>query len=236
MSTDDTCRFCFDGPESKNPLVSPCNCKGSMKYVHVQCIKKWRVNTINPEWHHKCQLCLSDFEVLLRWQKEDLPRHVLFLNILTKRPIVLSFMLVYLHITILSFVPTLNPKLQPQPAHEIISSSLSLKQLYYTNTSYLLYLSMLSATTCIYAITYYNSFWKYIKNKKLYVYLWFSCISSESGRFNSPLLTIFKTLLVAVFTFHLLSPTMFMYIYMLSCIYETHMTIIRQINVAAEIF
>ena len=240
----DACRFCFEGPETNNPLVSPCDCKGSMKYVHVQCIKKWRINTTNPEWHYKCQLCLSDFEVFLRWQKEDLPRDVLCLQILTKRPIVLSFMLVYLHMTILSFVPILNPKQKLQPhaqpltlkVHEIISSSLSLQELYYTNISYILYLSMLSVITCIYAATYYNSFWKYIKNKKLYAYLWFSCISSESGRFNSPLLTIFKTLLVAAFTFPFISPTIFMYIYMLSCIYETHMSIINRINMTAEIF
>jgi hypothetical protein len=234
----DACRFCFEGLEINNPLVIPCKCKGSMKYVHVHCIKKWRTNTTNPEWQHKCQLCLSDFEILLRWQKEDLPRDILCLHFLTKRPIVLSFILLYLHMTLLSFVPILNTKLQPQPVklHEIVSSSLSLQELYYTNISYIVYLSMLSAITCIYAIAYYYSFWKYIKNKKLYAYLWFSFISSESGRFNSPLLTIFKTLLVAVFTFHLLSPTIFIYMYMLSCIYKTHMYIINRINIEAEIF
>ena len=234
MSTDE-CRFCFDGPDSNNPLVNPCKCIGSMKYVHVQCIKKWRLNTTNPEWHYKCQLCLSEFEVFLRWQKEDLPRAVPFLHILTQRPIAVTSTLIYLHVTILSFLPILNPQPKTLEIQEIKTPYLTLQDLYFTNISYLLYLSMLSGITCMYGIAYYNSFWKYIKNKKLYAYLWFGCIS-ESGLFDSPLLIIFKTLIVAAFTFPFMSPTIFLYMYMLSCIYQTHVLIIHRMNIAAEIF
>jgi len=36
------CRICYVEEENKeNPLVEPCICSGSMKYIHLNCLKKW---------------------------------------------------------------------------------------------------------------------------------------------------------------------------------------------------
>jgi len=37
------CRVCYCGEESpaENPLINPCECKGSMKYIHYECLKSW---------------------------------------------------------------------------------------------------------------------------------------------------------------------------------------------------
>ena len=36
------CRICYLEEETKdNPLVQPCTCSGSMKYIHINCLKKW---------------------------------------------------------------------------------------------------------------------------------------------------------------------------------------------------
>ena len=37
------CRICYCGEESpeENPLINPCECKGSMKYIHYECLKNW---------------------------------------------------------------------------------------------------------------------------------------------------------------------------------------------------
>ena len=39
------CRICFGEEDKKinmeNPLISPCLCKGSMKYIHYECLKNW---------------------------------------------------------------------------------------------------------------------------------------------------------------------------------------------------
>ena len=37
------CRICLSGEtnENKNPLICPCICKGSMKYIHYLCLKNW---------------------------------------------------------------------------------------------------------------------------------------------------------------------------------------------------
>lgn len=42
MSDDEKiCRFCFEG-EEEGPLISPCDCRGDQKYVHLQCLRRWQ--------------------------------------------------------------------------------------------------------------------------------------------------------------------------------------------------
>jgi hypothetical protein len=42
-SSEGVCRICLAGDEGEtdNPLISPCNCAGSMKYIHYLCLFKW---------------------------------------------------------------------------------------------------------------------------------------------------------------------------------------------------
>lgn len=36
------CRICFcDDNERDNPLINPCKCSGSMKYIHLMCLRHW---------------------------------------------------------------------------------------------------------------------------------------------------------------------------------------------------
>lgn len=40
------CRICLDEDDPTdiagiNPLITPCNCTGSMRYIHVQCVREW---------------------------------------------------------------------------------------------------------------------------------------------------------------------------------------------------
>jgi E3 ubiquitin-protein ligase DOA10 len=33
------CRFCWcDGTTKENPLVTPCKCIGSVKFIHIECL------------------------------------------------------------------------------------------------------------------------------------------------------------------------------------------------------
>lgn len=70
-TTDDiVCRICLCGEEidnNTNPLISPCKCSGSMKWVHLQCLRTWmsgRLNlssdacTLSFYWRSlECELC-----------------------------------------------------------------------------------------------------------------------------------------------------------------------------------
>ena len=36
------CRICYqEDDEEKNPLIQPCLCSGSLKYIHLNCLKQW---------------------------------------------------------------------------------------------------------------------------------------------------------------------------------------------------
>ena len=64
------CRLCYQSESTiSDPLISPCNCSGTMKYIHLSCLK----NSIKVKYHKKsesyyemflfqnysCEICLS---------------------------------------------------------------------------------------------------------------------------------------------------------------------------------
>ena len=74
------CRICLceDEGEKENPLVSPCNCDGTMKYIHIDCLKGW----VNSKWAQKetqivktylwkiltCELCKQRFPDFVKYE------------------------------------------------------------------------------------------------------------------------------------------------------------------------
>lgn len=75
------CRICLSEDESdpKNPLINPCKCSGTMKFIHLKCLKRWIENkliikekssvTIISCKNLKCELCKANY-----------PRSVFFNN------------------------------------------------------------------------------------------------------------------------------------------------------------
>lgn len=62
------CRYCF---EDTGTLIAPCNCEGSNKYVHQECLAKWQYNSILSQSTHPkyqtniekiCNVCGSEFK------------------------------------------------------------------------------------------------------------------------------------------------------------------------------
>ncbi|XP_050093513.1 E3 ubiquitin-protein ligase MARCHF2-like [Anopheles aquasalis] len=51
------CRICQSSSEELR-LVSPCRCKGTMKYVHLECLEVW----LNRSGLARCELCLHPFQ------------------------------------------------------------------------------------------------------------------------------------------------------------------------------
>ena len=51
------CRICYmEEDDEKNPLVQPCICSGSMKYIHLNCLKHW-INTRSFDKVESNELC-----------------------------------------------------------------------------------------------------------------------------------------------------------------------------------
>lgn len=66
------CRICLERNESEdNPLLTPCKCAGTMKFIHLECLQKWlrgktiiKQNPISTTVVYKslaCELCKTVF-------------------------------------------------------------------------------------------------------------------------------------------------------------------------------
>ncbi|KAI0639512.1 zf-C3HC4-domain-containing protein [Trametes polyzona] len=59
-TSEDTkqCRICLDGevPELGR-LIRPCLCKGSISYVHVKCLQRWRTTSSSKSAFYACPQC-----------------------------------------------------------------------------------------------------------------------------------------------------------------------------------
>ena len=73
MSEAKLCRFCLDTKNRKlNPLINPCRCKGSMEFVHVKCLNRWRL--MDFERNGKtCSLCLTEYVFPRMFEYETIP-------------------------------------------------------------------------------------------------------------------------------------------------------------------
>ena len=73
------CRICYEEKDEKdNPLIQPCNCHGSLKYIHLNCLKQWlKTNTYilyeNNEFcktykykEAECELCKTKLPDYIR--------------------------------------------------------------------------------------------------------------------------------------------------------------------------
>ena len=63
------CRVCLDEEDQKD-LISPCNCAGTTKYIHRDCLENWRATNINEDNYKRCEICHFKYEI----EKQELPR------------------------------------------------------------------------------------------------------------------------------------------------------------------
>ena len=52
------CRICMDLGEGKEEMCAPCLCDGTIKYMHVTCLKEW----IKEKKSIKCELCGEQYK------------------------------------------------------------------------------------------------------------------------------------------------------------------------------
>jgi len=42
LESGKACRICLDDMEEEdNPFITPCKCAGSMKFIHLKCLREW---------------------------------------------------------------------------------------------------------------------------------------------------------------------------------------------------
>ncbi|KAG5497658.1 hypothetical protein JKF63_03923 [Porcisia hertigi] len=63
------CRICRDGDDVA-PLITPCACTGSVRFVHATCLDRWRIESAkrNLTNVNQCEICKETFHVNIgRW-------------------------------------------------------------------------------------------------------------------------------------------------------------------------
>jgi len=95
------CKFCHcpaefpiesrDGEEDEEtmgPLFSPCNCKGSLKYVHVLCLSRWRQVSPNPRSATHCDTCEQTYKLSYLFNVANRPHATAIFTTLTMGTVV----------------------------------------------------------------------------------------------------------------------------------------------------
>jgi len=58
------CRICFAGQDEVDTLgklISPCKCRGSMKWIHVDCLNQWRRASKKESSFFRCDECRHEY-------------------------------------------------------------------------------------------------------------------------------------------------------------------------------
>ncbi|TRY58975.1 hypothetical protein DNTS_014685 [Danionella cerebrum] len=69
--SEDCCRICHCEGDEESPLITPCHCTGSLRFVHQACLQQW----IKSSDTRCCELCKYDFimetklKPLRKWEK-----------------------------------------------------------------------------------------------------------------------------------------------------------------------
>ena len=83
------CRVCLNNDNSsKNPLISACSCKGSLKIIHFNCLQKWLLEKVEITedsliliyiWKEfRCEICKD--KIILNHLVENKRKHLMDKN------------------------------------------------------------------------------------------------------------------------------------------------------------
>ncbi|CAD8048975.1 unnamed protein product [Paramecium primaurelia] len=84
--SNEQCRICLGNAQSSNPLLNPCKCSGSLKYIHLECMKRWLKELTSSSrsseksetylWKLlKCEICQEPYKVI--FQSDGVTYHML---------------------------------------------------------------------------------------------------------------------------------------------------------------
>ena len=76
------CRICLSDIQSEeNPLISPCKCAGTMKFIHLECLQNWLKSRLNLKQNGSalsyfwrtldCELCKEDFPTCIQIREKS---------------------------------------------------------------------------------------------------------------------------------------------------------------------
>jgi hypothetical protein len=95
-----TCRFCLGTSEKyDNIFISPCNCIGSIQYIHTYCLTRWRISQI-PFIDH-CSLCHTNYNVNICIIFESTYLNQIKIRNILRNGVLIFFLVNYIYIFVL---------------------------------------------------------------------------------------------------------------------------------------
>jgi hypothetical protein len=218
MATEPTCRFCFDEElNPRDPLLAPCACAGSMRYIHRDCLRRWQATTENQQFREWCCVCKGPYMVPRRYPLELLPDYNHYnLYYLINSRFAMIVIVHYLHIIAISHTV-------PMPrGFEDADHALAIRL--HTSKALNLYYLLLAIISIPYGFFLF-SFMKHVVNRQLYT-------------FYAPIYFV-RYVAGAVMCLFLVQYSVFpfggLYISLLPCLFLAHTETIRRINMEGTV-
>ena len=87
------CRICFED-DTNEPLLAPCDCSGSMRWVHKSCLQKW----IHMKQSSQCPVCKQEC-IIKKTKRQEIVTCIANSNLVTSLiTAIIGFMLLLLSI------------------------------------------------------------------------------------------------------------------------------------------
>lgn len=104
LDSERVCRICFETESDNNQLIEPCNCSGSMKFVHEDCMKKSILSKSKCLNSVSCEVCKSRIRMQVKFTykfscnclKEDIYKLGLFIILTGIITTIMSLIIAYL--------------------------------------------------------------------------------------------------------------------------------------------
>lgn len=91
-NTENICRICYENNKNDSDMISPCKCKGTMKWVHSRCLEKW-LKISNKK---KCGSCKYTYKMK---KKSEYPKFEFINSNKIKKYIAFSVLSIFLFIS-----------------------------------------------------------------------------------------------------------------------------------------
>lgn len=75
IASERTCRICMEPEDQENPLLSPCKCSGTIRYIHEECLKTWLVSHFEDIAKSCCELCKTSFSMEFKMKAKCQPKN-----------------------------------------------------------------------------------------------------------------------------------------------------------------
>lgn len=110
LNEDHCCRFCqvTKKQDPRQRFIAPCSCIGSMKFVHLSCLAKWR--STSDEAFKKCNICNRSYNIENSLFYNLLENGYFIYLVTTLVIFLVSIVLGYILVALYAFVATISFK------------------------------------------------------------------------------------------------------------------------------